>query len=73
MYKVEFDHSKDLEVFAWCAEHFGGSGDPRHGKGWYHHMDIVRVDNEYQLGARVVESIIFDREKDAMMFALRWA
>lgn len=75
MYKIKFNHSKDLEVIAWCTEQFGGPNIPRpncSGNGWYHQVDIERYETLSAFGARVVESIVFDREKDAMLFALKW-
>lgn len=78
MHKIEFDHHNDLEVFAWCTEQFGGPNIPpsnncNYGRGWYYDVNIEIMDSDYQLGARVVKSIVFDREQDAVLFALKWA
>lgn len=69
MYKIEFDHRKDLAVLAWCTEQFGGPNIPRsnctYGNGWYHNVDVA--------GGRIAESVVFDCEKDAILFTLKWA
>lgn len=74
MYKIEFNHFNDVKILEWCREQFGPNliSDRAFGNGWRRQVEVVANDR-YGNGSRIVEYIVFDREQDAILFALRWA
>lgn len=61
------------DMFAWCTDQFGNPGRGPKGRWIYGRDSVDFVGNKICNGPFDVEWIEFFDEKDATVFALRWA